>query len=78
LDVSVLGVDGHKVVEFIRKDDSTVPSIMISAEIDIGNIKKSYTLGCNDYINKPFDFDELCLRIQYHLSHIRRAVNSDI
>ena len=77
LDLNVLGFDGHKVLEFIRKDDLTVPIIMISAEIDIENIKKSYTLGCNDYIKKPFDFEELFLRIQYHLSHIKKDENND-
>ncbi len=77
LDLNVLGFDGHKVLEFIRKDDLTVPIIMISAEIDIENIKKSYTLGCNDYIKKPFDFEELFLRIQYHLSHIKKDENQD-
>lgn len=77
LDLNVLGFDGHKILEFIRKDDLTVPIIMISAEIDIENIKKSYTLGCNDYIKKPFDFEELFLRIQYHLSHIKKDENSD-
>ena len=40
LDLNVLGFDGHKVLEFIRKDDLNVPIIMISAEIDIENIKK--------------------------------------
>ena len=78
LDLNVLGFDGHKVLEFIRKDDLEVPIIMISAEIDIENIKKSYSLGCNDYIKKPFDFEELYLRIQYHLSHIKKDENSDL
>ncbi|MCG3684238.1 response regulator transcription factor [Aliarcobacter butzleri] len=77
LDLNVLGFDGHKILEFIRKNDLSVPIIMISAEIDIENIKKSYTLGCNDYIKKPFDFEELFLRIQYHLSHIKKDENSD-
>ncbi len=77
LDLNVLGFDGHKVLEFIRKDDLEVPIIMISAEIDIENIKKSYTLGCNDYIKKPFDFEELFLRIQYHLSHIKKDEKQD-
>ena len=78
LDLNVLGFDGHKVLEFIRKDDLEVPIIMISAEIDIENIKKSYSLGCNDYIKKPFDFEELYLRIQYHLNHIKKDENSDL
>ncbi len=77
LDLNVLGFDGHKVLEFIRKNDLNVPIIMISAEIDIENIKKSYTLGCNDYIKKPFDFEELFLRIQYHLSHIKKDEKID-
>ncbi len=77
LDLNVLGFDGHKVLEFIRKNDLTVPIIMISAEIDIENIKKSYSLGCNDYIKKPFDFEELFLRIQYHLSHIKKDEKED-
>ena len=77
LDLNVLGFDGHKVLEFIRKDYLNVPIIMISAEIDIENIKKSYALGCNDYIKKPFDFEELYLRIQYHLSHIKKDDISD-
>ena len=77
LDLNVLGFDGQKVLEFIRKDDLNVPIIMISAEIDIENIKKSYALGCNDYIKKPFDFEELFLRIQYHLSHIKKDEHSD-
>lgn len=77
LDLNVLGFDGHKILEFIRNKDLNVPIIMISAEIDIENIKKSYTLGCNDYIKKPFDFEELFLRIQYHLSHIKKDENLD-
>ncbi|GGD35678.1 DNA-binding response regulator [Malaciobacter pacificus] len=69
LDVNVLGFDGHKVLEVIRSEDKDVPVIMISAEIDIENIKKSYSLGCNDHIKKPFDFEELYLKIQYLFSH---------
>lgn len=70
LDVNILGFDGHKVLEVIRSEDKDVPVIMISAEIDIENIKKSYSLGCNDHIKKPFDFEELYLKIQYLLSHL--------
>lgn len=78
LDVNVLGFDGHKILEIIRSENKKVPVIMISAEIDIENIKKSYSLGCDDYIKKPFDFEELYLRIQYHLSHLNNDSNSDM
>ncbi|RXJ94561.1 DNA-binding response regulator [Malaciobacter molluscorum] len=77
LDVNVLGFDGHKILEIIRNENINTPVIMISAEIDIENIKKSFNLGCNDYIKKPFDFEELFLRIQYHLSY-KKEQNSNM
>jgi DNA-binding response OmpR family regulator len=69
LDLNVLGFSGHKILELIRDRDKQSPVIIISAQIDISKIRESYNLGCNDYIKKPFDFEELYLRIQYHLSH---------
>ena len=71
LDLNVIGFDGHQILEIIRKDDKNIPVIIISAQIDIENIQKSYTLGCNDYIKKPFDFEELFLRIQYHVQKLK-------
>ena len=67
LDLNVIGFDGHKVLEIIREENKQTPVIIMSAQIDMENIKKSYALGCNDYIKKPFDFEELFLRIQYHV-----------
>ena len=67
LDINVPGFDGHKVLEFIRKEHDALPVIMISALSNIENIHKSYDLGCNDYLKKPFDIEELFLRIKYHI-----------
>ena len=75
LDLNVIGFDGHQILEIIRKDDKNIPVIIISAQIDIDNIQKSYTLGCNDYIKKPFDFEELFLRIQYHVQKLKVTDN---
>ncbi len=70
LDLNVSGFNGHEILKTIRKESSNTPVIIISAEIDIENIKNSFEFGCNDYIKKPFDFEELFLRIKYHLNHI--------
>jgi len=70
LDINVPGFNGHEILQTIRKDKKNTPIIIISAQIDIENIKKSYDFGCNDYIKKPFDFEELFLRIKYHLNNI--------
>ena len=76
LDINVPGFNGHEILQTIRKDNPNVPVIIISAQIDIENIKKSYDFGSNDYIKKPFDFEELFLRIKYHLNHTHQ--DSDI
>ena len=73
LDLNVIGFDGHKILEIIRNSNKNTPVIIISAQIDMENIKKSYALGCNDYIKKPFDFEELFLRIQYHIQKLNNT-----
>jgi len=78
LDLNVPGFNGHEILKTIRKDNDLTPVIMISAEIAIDNIKNSYDYGCNDYIKKPFDFEELFLRIKYHLNHIPQNINVDL
>ena len=77
LDLNVPGFNGHEILQTIRKDNQNTPIIIISAQIDIENIKKSYDFGCNDYIKKPFDFEELFLRIKYHLNHISQNSNCE-
>jgi len=66
LDLNVMGFDGHDILTLIRQKDIVTPVIMISSEIGIESLKKSYDLGCNEYIKKPFEFEELMLRITYH------------
>lgn len=75
LDLNVIGFDGHKILEIIRESNQETPVIVMSAQIDMENIKKSYALGCNDYIKKPFDFEELFLRIQYHIQQQNNTNN---
>ena len=65
LDINVPTFDGHQILELIRKEKDNLPVIIISASSDIQSIQKAYTLGCNDYLKKPFDLEELFLRINY-------------
>ena len=70
LDINVPSFDGHDVLVHIRKEYPDAPVIMISAASDIESMQKSYKLGCNDYLKKPFELDELYLRIEYLLKSI--------
>jgi len=75
LDINVPGFNGHEVLQEIRKIDKSLPVIIVSAQLDIDNISKAYDLGCNDYLKKPFEIEELLLHIRYH---IKTILNNDI
>ncbi len=75
LDINVPGFSGHEVLKEIRNIHSDLPVIIVSAELDIDNISKAYDLGCNDYLKKPFELEELILHIKYH---IKTILNNDI
>ncbi|PHR72063.1 MAG: DNA-binding response regulator [Arcobacter sp.] len=62
-DINVPNVDGFEVLEFLREKKIDFPVIMISAMVDINNVKKAYALGCSDYLKKPFELAELELRM---------------
>jgi len=66
-DINVPCIDGHGVLEFIRKENIDTPVIMMSAMKDLETIKRSYDNGCNDYLKKPFEIEELQLRVEYIL-----------
>jgi len=73
LDINVPGFNGHEVLEQIRKENETLPVIIVSAQLDIDNISKAYDLGCNDYLKKPFELEELLLHIKYHIKTILKS-----
>ncbi|WP_321469479.1 response regulator transcription factor [Halarcobacter sp.] len=75
LDINVPGFSGHEVLQQIRKVHDNLPVIIVSAQLDIDNISKAYDLGCNDYLKKPFELEELMLHIKYH---IKTILNSDV
>ena len=64
-------IDGVTLLESIRDLYPEKPVIMISATIDINTISKAYNNGCNDYLKKPFDMDELMLRITALLRRLK-------
>lgn len=64
LDINVPSLDGIDILKEIRKTYKSVPAIIISSTIEIETIKKSYAVGCDDYLKKPFYIDELELKIE--------------
>lgn len=64
LDVMMPGMNGFDVCERIRSEGRFVPIIFLSAKSDIVDKSIGYRAGADDYVVKPFDPDELLLRIE--------------
>ena len=70
LDIMMPGMDGFEICRKIR-EESSLPIIILSARD--GNTDKilGLTLGCDDYITKPFENTELLLRIKAVLRRVK-------
>lgn len=78
LDINVPYFDGYEVLEYIREHFPLTPTIMITTYADIAYIKKAFAMGCHDYMKKPFEMEELILRIKNILRLSTRDLNTDI
>jgi two-component system, OmpR family, response regulator VanR len=63
LDINLPDIDGFTILERLHEQKRMVPTIYISALIDIEEISRAFDLGCFDYLKKPFHLKELTLRI---------------
>jgi DNA-binding response OmpR family regulator len=81
IDIMLPGIDGFTVCSSIRKNHNT-PIIVISARVDKEGKINSFTLGADDYIEKPIDVDILSAKISaimkrnYELKAKRTIINS--
>lgn len=63
IDINLPNINGLDLVKYIRNKDLFSPIIMITASLELENLKVAYKNGCNEYIKKPFHLDELNIRI---------------
>ncbi|CAH8771152.1 response regulator transcription factor [Paenibacillus dendritiformis] len=62
LDVMMPGMDGFEVCRMIKKSENAAV-IMLTAKDEVDDRVKGLTLGADDYMMKPFSFEELLARI---------------
>ncbi|MCM6763674.1 response regulator transcription factor [Rathayibacter sp. ZW T2_19] len=67
LDVGLPGLDGFAVLRALRAEGPTLPVIMLTARSSVTDTVEGLDLGANDYLAKPFRFDELLARIRLRL-----------
>ena len=68
LDVNVPSLNGFELLKKLREDDIKIPAIFLTSMTDMNDLKEGYRRGCCDYIRKPFDLEELELRIDQALA----------
>ncbi len=67
LDWMIPGISGIEVCRQIRKSNSFVPIIFLTAKDTVSDTVFGLEAGANDYIKKPFKFEELLARIRVQL-----------
>lgn len=63
-DVNVPGDNGFEVLKSLKKADDKTPTIYTTALSDISSVSSGFEAGADDYIKKPFDPEELVIRIK--------------
>lgn len=73
LDVNVPNIGGFELLKELRSHNIKTPAIFITSLNSSHDLKQGFESGCEDYIKKPFELQELSLRI----NNIKRLFNLD-
>jgi DNA-binding response OmpR family regulator len=78
VDIMMPRMDGFELCRHIRQYYSETPILMLSARSEVVNKVKAFGLGADDYVTKPFDSDELVVRVRallrrYKLEQLQTA-----
>ncbi len=69
LDIMMPEMDGYEVCEYFKSKEKTkdIPVIFLTARVDEESIIKGFEAGAQDYVTKPFNPQELVVRVNTHL-----------
>ena len=77
LDLGLPGKDGLQVLEELRGRGETLPIIILTARDEIGDKVAGFESGADDYVTKPFRFEELLARVRARLRNNQSAPKKD-
>ena len=69
LDINVPDINGFDVLKALKESGDETPAIYVTALTDVSSLSKGFSLGAEDYIKKPFDPEELVIRIKSKYQH---------
>lgn len=77
MDVMLPGLDGISVTETIRLQNNEVPILILSAKNTSADRVFGLKKGADDYLTKPFNLEELLLRVQKLIEKNKRMQDKD-
>jgi len=77
-DIMMPKMDGFELAEKIRFENDTIPLIFMTAKDDKPSKQLGYKLGIDDYIVKPFDMDELVMKVGAILRRSKIEQNKEL
>lgn len=77
LDLGLPGKDGLEVLEELRGQGEQIPIIILTARDDIQTKVAGFEGGADDYMTKPFRFEELLARVRVRLRNTTANTNSN-
>ncbi len=78
IDVMMPKMNGYELTQTLRDSGSQIPMLMLSAKQSSADIKQGFIVGIDDYMTKPFDIDELLLRIKALLRRSKIATEQKL
>lgn len=78
LDLMLPNMSGEQICRMLRKNNITTPILMLTAKNDVQNKIDGLNLGADDYLTKPFSFDELVARIKALLRRPQNSLNTTL
>jgi DNA-binding response OmpR family regulator len=77
LDLGLPGKDGLSVLEELRGQGCRIPIVILTARDEISDKLTGFELGADDYVTKPFRFEELLARIRARLRTVRAHLEQE-
>jgi len=68
-DVNVIGMDGFSLLETLRESGDQTPAIFLTSKNKTSDVIEGFSAGASDYLRKPFEMEELIVRILRFLQH---------
>ena len=68
LDLKMPGMDGMTVLRELRRRDTTVPILLLTAYASVPTAVEALQIGASDYLRKPFDLETVLATINRHIA----------